>query len=88
MIKKYKEGNIYNPKSFKNEVRRASKIQIDRRLDYVPLTSRAARLLMLIPGVKQMLAFAIKRGTKLIQNLESKEALTSKEDLKCHYHIQ
>jgi len=88
MIIKYDKSKIYDPKAFKNQVRRASQCVMDRRYVQKSLTSRATRLLFCIPGTKQLMKLIIKSGTKLIKNFESKVALTSKEDLKCHYHIQ
>ena len=80
MIMKYRPERIYNPKDFKNEVRRASKLVMERRLTYVPLTSRASRLLFCIPVIGFLLKQSIKLGQKLILKFQGKELLESKEE--------
>ena len=75
MIRKYNPERVYNPKDFKNEVRRASKAQIDYGFKYVPLTSRAVRLIMIVPGMKPMIKLLTKLGMNLIEKYEDTEAL-------------
>lgn len=85
MILKYKRDKIYNPKELKNVARRCTQFTIDRTLLYVPLTSKATRLLMIIPGMKLLINLIMKSGKKLIKKYESMEALPSKEEPKCQY---
>ena len=77
MIKTYKTENIYNPKDFKNEVRRASKMTMDRTYIHVTLFSKASRLLLSIPGVKSVLAGILKTANKIALEFEKKELLES-----------
>ena len=81
MIRKYDVNKVYNPKDFKHAVRRATKAKIEREYKYIPLQSRAVNLLMLIPGIKQVLMFAINQGNKLLKAEEQQRyKLLSKEE--------
>ena len=79
MIIKYHKERIYNPNEFKNAARRAAQYTIDRRFTQNSLTSKASRLLLCIPGMRQLLGLTIKMGTKLIENFDSNKQLTCKE---------
>lgn len=78
-ILKYKSERIYNPKELKNVARRATQFTIDRSLVHVPLTSKAFRLLMIIPGMKQIMGLIMKSGQKLIKKYECMELVQNKK---------
>ena len=48
-IVKYHPEKIYNSKDFRNEVRRATQITIERGFKQLPLSSKAVDLLMSFP---------------------------------------
>lgn len=79
-IIKYHKERIYNPNELKNVARRATQFTVDRSLVYVPLTSKAFRLLTIIPGVKLIMGLVIKSGQKLIENFKRIELLSNKEE--------
>ena len=79
MIVKYRSEKIYNPKAIINQVRRASKLTMERRLTYIPLTSKASRLLFCIPGIGFLLKKTMNSGKLLILRFQSKELPQRKE---------
>jgi len=72
MILKYNKARVYDPKTFKNEVRRATKNVIKK--SYVPMIthSRAWGFINRLPFVRKVLVGLIKKSIKLI-TLQSEE---------------
>lgn len=66
-IIKYNPSKVYDPKTFKNAVRRASKANIEYSYTPIALQSQALRLLLSVPLVRETILFIAKQGQKFLK---------------------
>jgi len=79
-IVKYHPEKIYNSKDFRNEVRRATQITIERGFKQLPLSSKAVDLLMSFPMMGYLLRQIANSANKLLANINTNKLLNKKED--------